>query len=75
MSKQKTLAKAISLSGKGLHTGLKVTLTLNPAPENHGFIFQRTDLPGKPIIKALAENVTDTSREQHSNKIMPKFLP
>lgn len=73
MSKQKTLAKAISLSGKGLHTGFEVTLTLNPAPENHGFIFKRTDLPGQPTIKALAENVTDTSRgttlEQNNAKV------
>ncbi|MCK4922664.1 MAG: bifunctional UDP-3-O-[3-hydroxymyristoyl] N-acetylglucosamine deacetylase/3-hydroxyacyl-ACP dehydratase [Bacteroidales bacterium] len=71
--KQKTLSKAVSLSGKGLHTGIDVTITLNPAPENHGFVFQRIDLPGKPIINALAENVTDTSRgttlEQNNAKV------
>lgn len=60
--KQKTLKKAVSLTGKGLHTGIDVEITLNPAPDNHGFVFQRTDLPEKPLIKALAENVTDTSR-------------
>lgn len=60
--KQRTLAKEVSLSGKGLHTGVAVTITFKPAPVNHGFKFCRVDLPGKPIIDALAENVTDTSR-------------
>ena len=60
--KQRTLAKEVSLSGKGLHTGLAVTITFKPAPVNHGFKFCRIDLPEKPIIEALAENVTDTSR-------------
>lgn len=60
--KQKTLKKAITLKGKGLHTGIEVEITLNPAPVDHGFVFQRMDLQEKPLIKALAENVTDTSR-------------
>ena len=60
--KQRTLAKEISLTGKGLHTGINVTITLKPAPVNHGYKFCRVDLPGKPIIDALAEHVTDTSR-------------
>lgn len=60
--KQKTLKQALSLKGKGLHSGIDVELTLNPAPENHGFVFKRTDLEGQPVIRALAENVTDTSR-------------
>jgi UDP-3-O-[3-hydroxymyristoyl] N-acetylglucosamine deacetylase/3-hydroxyacyl-[acyl-carrier-protein] dehydratase len=60
--KQRTLAKEISLEGKGLHTGVDVTVTFKPAPANHGYKFCRVDLPGKPIIDALAENVTDTSR-------------
>jgi UDP-3-O-[3-hydroxymyristoyl] N-acetylglucosamine deacetylase / 3-hydroxyacyl-[acyl-carrier-protein] dehydratase len=60
--KQRTLAKEISLNGKGLHTGINVTLTFKPAPANHGYKFCRVDLPGKPVIDALAENVTDTSR-------------
>ena len=60
--KQRTLAKETSLSGKGLHTGINVTLTFKPAPANHGYKFCRVDLPGKPVIDALAENVTDTSR-------------
>jgi len=60
--KQRTLAKEISLTGKGLHTGINVTITFKPAPANHGYKFCRVDLPGKPLIDALAENVTDTSR-------------
>ena len=60
--KQRTLAKEISLTGKGLHTGINVKITFKPAPANHGYKFCRVDLPGKPLIDALAENVTDTSR-------------
>ncbi len=60
--KQRTLAKEVSLTGKGLHSGIGVTLTFKPAPANYGYKFCRTDLPGKPMIDALAEYVTDTSR-------------
>ena len=60
--KQRTLAKEISLTGNGLHTGNNVTITFKPAPANHGYKFCRVDLPGKPLIDALAEHVTDTSR-------------
>jgi len=60
--KQRTLAKEISLTGKGLHSGVTVTITFKPAPVNHGYKFCRVDLPGKPLIDALAEHVTDTSR-------------
>jgi len=60
--KQRTLAREISLTGKGLHTGINVTITFKPAPANHGYKFCRTDLPGNPIIDALAEHVTETSR-------------
>ncbi len=62
MPKQKTLGGSFSLFGKGLHTGLSLTVTFNPAPENHGYKIQRIDLEGEPIIEAIAENVIDTSR-------------
>lgn len=62
MLKQKTLKKSFSLSGKGLHTGLNLTVTFNPAPENHGYKIQRIDLEGKPIIDAVADNVVETTR-------------
>ena len=59
---QKTLAREFSLSGKGLHTGVDVNMTFKPAPENHGFKFQRVDLPDQPILEADATLVIDTSR-------------
>lgn len=60
--KQRTIQKAVSITGKGLHTGAPVTLTFNPASENHWFKFQRTDLEGQPIIDADCDLVVDTSR-------------
>ncbi len=60
--KQCTLGDSFSLTGKGLHTGLKLTLTILPAPEDHGYKIQRIDLPGEPIIDAIAENVVETTR-------------
>lgn len=60
--KQRTLAKEVILNGKGLHTGIEVTIKFKPAPANHGYKFCRTDLPGMPVIDAIADNVTDTSR-------------
>ncbi|MBR1519473.1 MAG: bifunctional UDP-3-O-[Prevotella sp.] len=60
--KQKTLKGSFSLYGKGLHTGLSLTVTFNPAPENSGYKIQRIDIDGQPIIDAIAENVTDTRR-------------
>ena len=62
MLKQNTLKESFSLSGKGLHTGLKLTVTFLPAPAGHGYKIQRTDLPGQPVIDAIAENVVDTRR-------------
>ena len=62
MTKQRTLKNSFSLEGKGLHTGLNIKITFNPAPENHGYKIQRIDLPEQPIIEALAENVVGTQR-------------
>ncbi len=62
MSKQKTLKGSFALCGKGLHTGLSLTVTFNPAPENSGYKIQRIDLEGQPIIEAIAEKVVDTQR-------------
>ena len=60
--KQKTLATSVTISGKGLHTGVNVNLKINPAPENHGISFKRTDIEGQPEIKANCDMVVDTSR-------------
>lgn len=62
MSKQTTLKSSFTLSGKGLHTGLQITLTVNPAPENTGYVIKRVDLPNVPEIPALAEYVSETTR-------------
>ena len=62
MLKQQTLKGSFSLNGKGLHTGVKLTVTFNPAPEHHGYKIQRIDLDDQPIIDAVAENVIDTTR-------------
>ena len=60
--KQRTLAQPISFEGKGLHTGLQVKMTVNPADDNTGIIFRRVDLEGCPEVPALCDYVTDTSR-------------
>jgi len=62
MLKQNTLGGSFTLHGKGLHTGLNLVVTFNPAPENYGYKIQRIDLPGEPIIDAIAENVVETTR-------------
>ena len=66
--KQKTILSEISLSGVGLHTGNNVTMTLKPAPINHGFAFVRIDLEGKPVIEAKAEYVVNTQRGTNLEK-------
>ena len=62
MIKQNTLKGSFSLYGKGLHTGLSLTVTFNPAPENTGYKIQRIDMEGQPVIDAVAEKVVDTQR-------------
>ena len=59
MLKQRTLSSKIKASGVGLHTGKKISLTLNPAPVNSGIVFKRTDIESASI-KASLENVFDT---------------
>ena len=61
-TKQTTLKGSFSLCGKGLHTGLSLTVTFNTAPENTGYKIQRIDLEGEPVIDAIAEKVIDTQR-------------
>jgi UDP-3-O-[3-hydroxymyristoyl] N-acetylglucosamine deacetylase/3-hydroxyacyl-[acyl-carrier-protein] dehydratase len=68
-NKQKTIKKEVTLSGVGLHTGNKVTLTFKPAPINHGYVFVRKDLEGEPIIEASAEYVLNTQRGTNLEKM------
>ena len=62
MTKQQTIKESFALSGKGLHTGLNLTVEFCPAPENYGYKIQRVDVEGAPLIEALAENVNETQR-------------
>ena len=60
--KQKTLANPFKIEGKGLHTGVLVTMNFLPAPIDHGFKFKRVDLENQPVIDADVDLVIDTSR-------------
>jgi len=62
IEKQKTIKKEVSICGVGLHTGESVNLTFKPAPVNFGYKFKRIDLPDQPLVAAIIDNVTDTSR-------------
>ena len=62
MSNQSTIKQAFTLTGKGLHSGLEISLTFLPAPENHGIKIKRVDLPEQPVMDAVAEYVTETTR-------------
>lgn len=57
---QHTIAKEVSYAGIGLHSGKEVVMTLKPAAENTGIVYIRTDLPERPKIKAVPENVSST---------------
>jgi UDP-3-O-acyl-N-acetylglucosamine deacetylase len=59
---QRTISKECIFKGKGLHTGLDVTIKLIPAPQNSGIVFRRIDLDGFPEVRAIAENVVSTGR-------------
>lgn len=59
---QTTIASPVSISGRGLHTAQQVTVTVMPAPADFGIRFERTDLPGNPVVKATPYTVFDTSR-------------
>ncbi|WP_299524123.1 bifunctional UDP-3-O-[3-hydroxymyristoyl] N-acetylglucosamine deacetylase/3-hydroxyacyl-ACP dehydratase [uncultured Lutibacter sp.] len=67
-SKQKTIRNEVTLSGVGLHTGNKVTMTFKPAPINYGYAFVRIDLEGEPKIEASAEYVINTQRGTNLEK-------
>jgi UDP-3-O-[3-hydroxymyristoyl] N-acetylglucosamine deacetylase/3-hydroxyacyl-[acyl-carrier-protein] dehydratase len=60
--KQKTLKDVVKLAGIGLHTGEKVNIEICPAPDNHGYKFQRVDVEGEPVIKADVDLVVATDR-------------
>lgn len=59
---QQTVKGPVTVSGKGLHTGVESNLTFKPAKPNHGIKFQRIDLEGQPVVEADVDLVVDTSR-------------
>ncbi len=67
-TKQTTIAKPVTLTGVGLHTGENVTMKFLPAKENHGFTFKRVDLEGEPVIEADANYVVNTQRGTNLEK-------
>jgi UDP-3-O-[3-hydroxymyristoyl] N-acetylglucosamine deacetylase / 3-hydroxyacyl-[acyl-carrier-protein] dehydratase len=65
---QTTIAKEVSLTGVGLHTGAEVTMTFKPAMENTGYRFKRVDLEETPTIQAEAQYVVNTQRGTNLEK-------
>ena len=59
MGHQRTIQRAVTCEGIGIHTGAEVRMTLRPAPANSGILFCRTDLPGHPTIPATPECIDD----------------
>ncbi len=57
MDRQRTIKRSASLRGVGLHTGKETTVTFKPAKVNEGYVFVRTDLPERPRIPAVVNNV------------------
>ena len=68
MSHQNTIARAVTMEGIGLHTGVPVHVRLSPAPSGTGIIFKRVDLDGF-TIKAAAKNV---ARVSYATSLMRK---
>jgi len=63
LENQRTIQKKVSLSGVGLHTGNKTTITFKPADPNSGIRFVRTDIKDCPIIPADIEHVINNFRD------------
>lgn len=57
-----TLARRVEYTGIGLHSGREVHLVLAPAEAGEGIYFVRSDVPGEPRVRAIAQNVTATLR-------------
>src|SRR5690242_8052359 len=65
---RRTIARAASLEGVGLHLGVPCRLTFLPAPSGAGIVFRRADLPGSPLISAKVENAVLTERRTQLGK-------
>jgi UDP-3-O-[3-hydroxymyristoyl] N-acetylglucosamine deacetylase/3-hydroxyacyl-[acyl-carrier-protein] dehydratase len=60
--KQRTIRREASVSGKALHTGVDVKLTIKPAKENNGVLFRRVDLYNRPEIYPVVGSIGDLVR-------------
>lgn len=62
LEQQRTLSRAVSYVGVGLHSGKEARIRLLPAEPGRGIVFRRVDLDGQPEIPARVENIVDTKR-------------
>ncbi|TVR08679.1 MAG: UDP-3-O-[3-hydroxymyristoyl] N-acetylglucosamine deacetylase [Planctomycetota bacterium] len=62
MTAQRTIASEGRLRGIGLHSGEDVEVVFKPAPPDHGMVFVRTDLPGKPAIQSHPDRLCQRMR-------------
>ena len=60
MFRQRTIKQLVKTTGVGLHSGLRVELTLRPAAPDTGIVFHRVDLPEVVDLPAQAAMVKDT---------------
>ncbi|MDX1909597.1 MAG: bifunctional UDP-3-O-[3-hydroxymyristoyl] N-acetylglucosamine deacetylase/3-hydroxyacyl-ACP dehydratase [Bacteroidia bacterium] len=61
-TRQHTIKQPVSLTGQGLHTGQPSRITFHPAPADHGFVFCRADVEGRPLVHADVDLVVETAR-------------
>lgn len=69
MELQKTIAREVSISGVGVHSGNFANLQFLPAGPNEGITFERVDLPGRPRISARISNVIDLAKRPRRTSI------
>lgn len=60
-SKQRSISRSVTLTGKGLHSGEPASLTFAPADPGTGVRFRRPDLEGSTEMRARLEHVIDTN--------------
>jgi len=59
---RRSIRKTASVRGTGLHTGAAAEATFLPAPAGQGVVFRRTDLPGRPEVRARLTEVQAVER-------------
>lgn len=62
MKLQQTVRAQLEISGQALHSGVMVTMRILPQPADTGIYFGRSDLPGRPQVKAEPNMVVDTKK-------------